>query len=56
MEENYDVLIRILEASVKKNGEIPLTNKHLLNILKQARKQIERCEDLNQQTFDPNWD
>ena len=29
-----ETLIEILERSVSKNGEIPLTNKHLLNILK----------------------
>ena len=34
-------IIEILEASVKKNGEKPLTTLHLLNILKMA----ERIED-----------
>ena len=38
MEENYDNLIYILEESVKKNGEKPLTNKWLLNILKIVEK------------------
>lgn len=37
-----DDLIWILERSVEKNGEIKLTNKHLLNIIKMLkRKQIE---------------
>ena len=31
-----DYLIKVLEESVKKNGEKPLTNKWLLNILKLA--------------------
>lgn len=55
MEENYDYLIEILEESVKKNGEKPLTNKWLLNILKLVRNKIEN-EDTFPETFDPNWD
>ena len=40
-------LIEILEKSVEKNGEIALTNQHLLNILKMAEEQLykEDCED-----------
>ena len=41
MEEDYSTLIEILEESVKKNGEKPLTNKWLLNIVKLAQKQID---------------
>jgi hypothetical protein len=55
MEENYDYLIEMLEESVKKNGEKPLTNKWLLNILKLVTKQIEN-KDAFPETFDPNWD
>ncbi len=39
MEENYDNLIELLEESLKKNGEKPLTNKWLLNILKKIRNE-----------------
>lgn len=53
MEENYDLLIEILEESVKKNGEKPLTNKWLLNILRMVRSKI---DDDFPETFDPNWD
>ena len=36
-----DDLIWILEKSVEKNGEIKLTNKHLLNIIRMLkRKQV----------------
>ena len=35
-------LIEILEVSVEKNGEQPLTNKWLLNILKMAERRIEQ--------------
>ena len=46
-----DILISILEKSVEKNGEKPLTNKWLLNILKQVDKQIEQQERFD---FYPN--
>lgn len=36
-----DILIRILEESIKRNGEKPLTNKWLLNILYMARQREE---------------
>ena len=48
------ILINILEKSVEKNGEKPLTNKWLLNILKQVDKQIEREEDDDYYPND-NW-
>lgn len=50
MEENYDNLIFILEESVRKNGEKPLTNKWLLNILKmidRRREEDDRFNDLS---------
>jgi hypothetical protein len=53
MDENYDHLIEILEESVNKNGEKPLTNKWLLNILKMISSKIEK-DDIY--PFDPNWD
>ena len=37
-----EVMIKILEESVKKNGEKPLTNKWLLNILKLAKARVEK--------------
>jgi len=54
MEENYDMLIEILEHSVKKNGEIKLTNKHLLNILKLINKQQDREERDDYYSFEPD--
>lgn len=58
MEENYDLLIEVLENSVKKNGEIPLTNKHLLNILKLVSKQLSKQQDIEDEYhgYDPRWD
>jgi hypothetical protein len=55
MEENYDYLIEMLEESVRKNGEKPLTNKWLLNILKKVVKKIDN-EDNFSETFDSNLD
>jgi len=42
-----ETLIEILEASVKKNGEKPLTNLWLLNILKmcQTSAELDELED-----------
>jgi hypothetical protein len=57
MEENYDYLIEILEESVKKNGEKPLTNTWLLNILKLTTKQLNNDEDdFSGVSFDPYYD
>jgi len=54
MEETYDVLIEVLEHSVKKNGEVPLTNKYLLNILKMVERNMQKDNDIY--PYDPNWD
>ena len=42
-------LISVLEISVKRNGEKPLTNLWLLNILKLAKKEIEQEEEMAEQ-------
>lgn len=33
-----EIIIEVLEESVKRNGDIPLTNRHLLNILRMAER------------------
>jgi hypothetical protein len=50
-------IMEILKKSVEKNGEIPLTNKHLLNILNMVIKnsQIRENEIWEQEPFDDNW-
>lgn len=49
-------LIEILEKSVEKNGEKPLTNKWLLNILKQTEKQVEQDKaSADFYHFDPDF-
>ena len=35
---SIEALIAVLEASVRKRGEIALTNSHLLNILKMSQR------------------
>lgn len=47
-------LIKVLEMSVKRNGEKPLTNKWLLNILKVTNKRL--LAEEQGECFDPNWD
>lgn len=39
------MIIEALEGSVKKNGEKPLTNKWLLNLLKQVQAKKEKIEE-----------
>jgi hypothetical protein len=56
MEENYDILIEVLEHSVKKNGEVPLTNKYLLNILKMVERKVQEEDGRDYYHLDPNWD
>lgn len=43
MKIDIDTLIEVLEASISRNGEKPLTNKWLLNIIKkvQTRQELE---------------
>ena len=41
---NFDYLMEVLEDSVKKHGEKPLTNVWLLNIMRTARRRAERDE------------
>jgi hypothetical protein len=52
---NSNKLIEILQKSVEKNGEKPLTNKWLLNLLLLAEKQEDE-EKENIYSFDPNFD
>lgn len=41
MSEEFDKVIEILEKSVAKHGDKPLTTRHLLNILRMAERQFE---------------
>jgi len=45
-------LIQILETSVERNGEIPLTNRHLLNIIKMLERHEGQEEYLD---GSPEW-
>ena len=49
MGESAETLIEILSESVKRYGVIPLTNQHLLNILKMAvrtEQELDHMSDL----------
>ncbi len=51
-----DELIEILTESVKRNGEKPLTNKWLLNILLMAeRRENAIAEDIFEYQDDQDW-
>jgi len=41
---DLDYLMEVLEDSIKKHGEKPLTNVWLLNIMRMAQKRAERDE------------
>ena len=44
-------LIEVLELSIKKNGSVPLTTQHLLNILKMAERRSERKEHYRDMSY-----
>ena len=49
-------LINILEESVVRNGEKPLTNKWLLNICKMVQRvEEEKAKEIGSIADDPNW-
>jgi hypothetical protein len=43
--EDMECIIEILEASIKRNGSVPLTTTHLKNILKMAVRLSESEEE-----------
>lgn len=45
MSEELYKIASILEASIKKNGDKPITLSHLLNIIRMAERQLERDEN-----------
>lgn len=45
MSDLHDLAL-VLEASVRKRGEVPLTNAHLLNIVKMTMRMQEKRESL----------
>lgn len=52
----YEYIIELLEESVKKNGEKPLTNKWLLNILKKTTRDLDYEDDMPDESSLPdNW-
>lgn len=50
MNIDIDTLIEVLEASISRNGEKPLTNRWLLNIIKQVRNSQELEEEWEDRT------
>jgi hypothetical protein len=51
------ILIEVLEHSVKKNGaDKPVTLGHLLNLVRLADKIEQEEDDNDMYPYDPNWD
>ena len=48
-------LIEILKSSINKNGVIPLTNEHLLNIVKMLKNNIELEQERLEESRDDIW-
>lgn len=53
--DGFDLLLIVLEASLKKNGDQPLTVNHLKNIVKMVRKKQEELEHAVWMDVDINW-
>ena len=53
--ESLEYLLEILEASLKKNGDIPITTKHLVNIIKMAQRNME-MDDARSDMIGPDED
>jgi DNA gyrase inhibitor GyrI len=41
-----EIFIEVLEKSIEKHGEKPLTNKYLLNILRMVERELERYDEI----------
>jgi hypothetical protein len=57
MKMEMNILIEILEKSIEKNGPIPLTTQHLLNILRMAERVSEDADpfDSGYENLDWEW-
>jgi hypothetical protein len=51
-----EALVHILTRSVERNGEKPLTNKYLLNIVKMTLRYMEHNEMANEAALNQFWD
>ena len=57
MSEELEVLIDILEESLKKNGDKPITISHLLNIMKMTEKVVMKRAAMDDRMYgdDGKW-
>ena len=57
MNEEWEVLIEILEESLKKNGDKPITISHLLNIMKMTEKVVMKRAAMDDRMYgdDGKW-
>ena len=54
--ENLILLKQIVEKSLAKNGDKPLTISHLIKLIEREQEQLENIEEENLYPFDPSWD
>jgi len=57
MNEEWEVLIEVLEESLKKNGDKPITISHLLNIMKMTEKVVMKRAAMDDRMYgdDGKW-
>ena len=49
MNDKFDLLKSLLEASIDKNGNMELTTQHLLNMMRMVDREYERISVLEQE-------
>ena len=57
MNNEWEVLIEVLEESLKKNGDKPITISHLLNIMKMTEKVVMKRAAMDDRMYgdDGKW-
>ena len=51
MNEEWEQMIQILEESLKRNGDKPITISHLLNLMKMAERVISARDEMNNKMY-----
>ena len=53
--EKWDLLLELLQASLKKNGNKEITIQHLINMMKMVDNKAEELESQEYDTLDWEW-
>ena len=55
MDERFDLLLSLLEASIKKNGDKPITINHLINLMNMVNRKQDEMEHLMDLPRKDDW-